>query len=437
MSGKPVSKPLRILYVTGPGDIIGTYRYWEKQQDDPAQVSVTYSGQFYDVCQNLGATGYAIATQPKKAVYKAENFILEHRPRPLIHARGLLYHLGLVWYGLGILISALRWRIDLAVVANGTMHWFMLLLMPLLGIKVVPSLHCVLWLKHQPIKKSQRILLALDRYLFQKSTAILAVSAEILQQVATVIPASQRLSQVNTPKLVEFLPLYRAHEFNDVQPVNFHRQPFRVLFVGRIERDKGIFDLLQMAEQLVLQGRYPIHFDVCGIGSDLDELQQSVKVLGLEAAFTCHGYCQKVQLRRLFSQSHVVIAPTTTRFVEGFCKVVAEGILVGRPVLTSRVCPALSYVRPGVVEVEPDNVPQYIEALLKLYQDREFYQQKLQGCLTVQSPFYDRRRSWGYQLEQVIRQAFATEACYQAPARLIAPNQIDSTVTVETGSSFK
>lgn len=36
-------RPLRILYVAGPGNVIGTYNHWVKGEDDPAQVSVTYS----------------------------------------------------------------------------------------------------------------------------------------------------------------------------------------------------------------------------------------------------------------------------------------------------------------------------------------------------------------------------------------------------------
>ena len=40
------SKPLRILYAAGPGNVLGTYRHWRGGEDDPSQVAMTYSGQF-------------------------------------------------------------------------------------------------------------------------------------------------------------------------------------------------------------------------------------------------------------------------------------------------------------------------------------------------------------------------------------------------------
>ena len=61
-----ITKPLRILYAAGPGDVIGTYNHWINRQDDPSQVSVTYSGQFYEVCCALDAEGYVISSYGKK-----------------------------------------------------------------------------------------------------------------------------------------------------------------------------------------------------------------------------------------------------------------------------------------------------------------------------------------------------------------------------------
>ena len=40
-------------------------------------------------------------------------------------------------------------------------------------------------------------------------------------------------------------------------------------------------------------------------------------------------------MREMFRQAHVLIVPTTTDFIEGFNQVVVEGVLAGRPVITS------------------------------------------------------------------------------------------------------
>jgi len=94
--------------------------------------------------------------------------------------------------------------------------------------------------------------------------------------------------------------------------------------------------------------------------------------------------------------------PTRTGFAEGFNKVVAEGILSCRPVVTSAVCPALPYVRDAVVEVAPDDIMGYSNALLKLCDDRQFYEQKRQSCLGLQEQFYDHSKGWGGALKSIL-----------------------------------
>ena len=43
-------KQLRILYASGPEDVIEAYNFWAQNQDVPSQVSVPYCRQFYEVC---------------------------------------------------------------------------------------------------------------------------------------------------------------------------------------------------------------------------------------------------------------------------------------------------------------------------------------------------------------------------------------------------
>jgi glycosyltransferase involved in cell wall biosynthesis len=187
-----------------------------------------------------------------------------------------------------------------------------------------------------------------------------------------------------------------------MEPPNLNRYPFRILFVGRMEADKGVFDILEIAKRFASEGRKDFVFELCGSGSALECLRLAVKESELEHLFICHGYCNKPKMRQIYGRSHVVIVPTKTDFVEGFNKVVIESILAGRPVVTSAVCPAISEVRPAVVEVPPDDIKAYGEALIKLSEDREFYREKQQNCANLQEKFYDYSQSWGAQLKSTI-----------------------------------
>ncbi len=181
-----------------------------------------------------------------------------------------------------------------------------------------------------------------------------------------------------------------------------NRSPFRVLFVGRIESDKGVFDVLEIAKRFASQGRQDITFDLCGKGSMLESLRLAAKEAGIDSSFVCHGHCNKPQMREMFKQAHVVIVPTRKDFIEGFNQVVVEGVLCGRPVVTSAVCPALAYVRNAAVEVAPNDIKAYGDALLKLCDDRQFYEQKRRGCIGAQEQFYDPSRSWKAALKSIL-----------------------------------
>ena len=74
-----MAKPLRILYAAGPGNVLGTYRHWREGKDDPTQVAITYSGQFYEVCQELNAQTYVIATCRIPGRLADGNFRIVHR----------------------------------------------------------------------------------------------------------------------------------------------------------------------------------------------------------------------------------------------------------------------------------------------------------------------------------------------------------------------
>lgn len=389
-------KSLRILYALGPENIIEAYNYWVEGQDAPSQVSVTFSSQFYEVCKTLDAKGYVIAQSPKQELIKDERFTIEHRRVPLPAASGIFYHLRQIWYGLHLLASTIGFRANIVVIDSGTTYWFVLSLFSWLGVKVIPSLHCLLWCKYLPLRLVDRLNLKFSRSLFTSDCrAILVASQDVAEQVS-------HLTTGKNQPVLEFFSTYRRTYFTNLAPSSEKRLPFYVLFAGRIEQNKGVFDLLEIAKDFSNQGKSDIIFDICGEGSALEALCLAAKQAGICNSFICYGYRSKLQMREMFERSHVVIVPTRTEFVEGFNRVVCESILSNRPVITSAVCPALFYVRDAVVEVPPNDVQAYSDALLRLYSDRQFYEQKKQACLIVQEQFYNPSKSWGAVLKSVL-----------------------------------
>ena len=74
--------------------------------------------------------------------------------------------------------------------------------------------------------------------------------------------------------------------------------------------------------------------------------------------------------------------------------------LAGR--LLHRVCPALEDLRDASIEVEPDNIDQYREAIVKLSEDKQLYVRKHLACSALHGPFYDIKDSWGAKMIEAL-----------------------------------
>jgi glycogen synthase len=382
------NQSLRILYAGGEGDVVRTYRHWVRGEEDPTQVSMTSSGMFYDLCRDHGHQAYVISTCPRKDRLRDGQFTIVQRQLPFAKGPGALYHLGQILAGLRLIFVALWFRADVAVVVCGSTYWFVLRVLPLLGVKVVASLHCVLYPKYRQLSRVQRMLRRISRAFFiRDALRILSMSQDITNQVIETTAGRQR-------PLLPFLPTYRRGKFDGIPAPKAGQRPFRVCFAGRIERNKGVFDLLAIAERFDREGRHEIEFDICGDGSALPELTLRAQQAGIASRFHLHGYCNWTAMRERYSEAHAVIVPTTSEFIEGFNQVIAEAVLAGRPVITSEVCPAIFYVREAVVEAPVDDVQKYGDAILKLCDDPAFYAAKVAACTEVREQFYDLDRSW-------------------------------------------
>jgi glycosyltransferase involved in cell wall biosynthesis len=222
--------------------------------------------------------------------------------------------------------------------------------------------------------------------------------------------------------VIPFLPFYRRATFEGIEAC-VHAHPFRVLYAGRIVRSKGVFDLLDVARTLQKADRTTIEFDLCGSGRDLDELKSAAASAGVAARFRCLGHCSREQMREFYGRSQIVVAPTKAEFVEGFNKVVAEAILAGRPVITSDTCPALEYVKAGVVEVPPDDVLALEKAILALADDVNLFKNKVNACGTLRELFLDAGTNWA----SALRRALQLTTQHSSRSRIPATEQRAST----------
>jgi GT2 family glycosyltransferase/glycosyltransferase involved in cell wall biosynthesis len=378
---KSESDRFDIMYVEGPGDVVESFRRWNSQEDVLTETSLTYSGQFFDFCKANNLKTYAISYHKEAKQEITPQFHVENLPK-LILGRGALYHLSQILYGLRLVAIAIRLRPKYLDVTSGVTYWFVLSPVKLFGIKIVSHLHNCLWpIGYRPSGLNKRILLALDGWFFRRIAAMsLCVSPEIERQIEMITGASHR-------PIYQFRGQFYRKDFEHPPlPLPHNQKPFNIVFAGRVERNKGVFDLLDMAEQLRNDG---VTFEICGGGRALEELQQECQQRGLGDIVSIKGNLQRPQLLAAYARAHVVIVPTRSDFDEGFAKVAAEAILLNRPAICSSVVPAIEVLKNAVIEVTAEDLDGYVNTIKQLLFDSKYYESLCQNCPSLREQFLD------------------------------------------------
>jgi glycosyltransferase involved in cell wall biosynthesis len=365
--------PTDVLYCEGPGDLVSSYETWKRGGDFTKETSVTFSGQFFEFCRLERLTFHAVSYCGRAHSIVDGPCTISNLPRQDIQLPKVGYELSVLVYALRLLLLALRVRPQVIFVASGVIDWAYLGILRLSGAKVVPILHNTLWPEgfRPKIGLRQRAY----RFVWQRCVwSTLAVSPACVRQVHAV---------AGPVPVTVFKPSFPPASFVKAEPQSLAKTPFRVMFAGRIERDKGVFDILDMAEELP-----HVEFSLCGDGQALPELQCQINGRRLENV-TTHGKLDRTQLLSRYREAHVVIVPTRSTFAEGFAMVVAEAILLLRPVISNPVVPAAEVLRSAVISVLTDDVAGYVAAILELSGKDEAYSRLIDNAAALRPIILD------------------------------------------------
>jgi len=329
----------RIFYAAGPGDVIRAHGHWMRNEPDPTQLPITYSSEFCDFCRDINAEAYIVSSHNEKHVFRDGPITLEHRPKPRPGAAGLAYHFHEILYAFRLLERAVRFRANWAVLHSGSTHLFVMPAFRLLGIRTVVMLHNTLWPSgFPPRRRVQRLIARINSMCFRwAATATVGVSPECIRQV-------KQLTRGRHNALYEIRPHYGRQTFETIPPPPpFDRDnPFKILWSGRMEGNKGPLDVLKIARQIEQRAPGRVRWHVIGTGPVVDQFQCERERLGLNSVVSYSTWKLPTELREIIGITHATIVPTRSVFAEGLAKTAVESVLSGRPVITSRVVPALA-----------------------------------------------------------------------------------------------
>lgn len=125
---------------------------------------------------------------------------------------------------------------------------------------------------------------------------------------------------------------------NDVKPYT-EAKIYDGVFVGRIAKEKGIFDLLE-AWKRVVEVRKNAKLLIIGSGIELPLAKEKIVASGLENNILIRGQCNDTELYSLLKSSKIFIFPS---LFEGWGISVAEALACGLPIIAYDI-PALREV---------------------------------------------------------------------------------------------
>ena len=151
------------------------------------------------------------------------------------------------------------------------------------------------------------------RRVLSSSRAVTTVSSWLASQVKQMVPASN--------PIVSPMPV-ATHLFTP----GGDRQPAQLLFVGRLNAQKGITHLLEAVAAM----RERVALDVVGDGADRELLVRQADTLGLSGRVHWHGALPQPRLVEFYRRATAVVVPSKE---EGFGLVAVEAQLCETPVV--------------------------------------------------------------------------------------------------------
>lgn len=144
----------------------------------------------------------------------------------------------------------------------------------------------------------------------------------------------------------------------------------RALFVGRLMREKGIFELVEAFGDVVQRTQCELVIVGEGDPSEEQELRDRIRLLGLESHVTMKGYLAGPALSNAYQTASIFVLPSWS---EGFATVLAEAMDAGLPIITTHIRGAADHLVAGenALFVEPRDVKGLASTLTRLFQEQD------------------------------------------------------------------
>lgn len=242
----------------------------------------------------------------------------------------------------------------------------------MLGRKIVYQIHGG---SVEQFCNSRPLMRAFCRQLFRLTDYVVVISAVQFDRFARLFESNRVTLIPNAIDLTEFAR-ERKPDLQATRPHGLH-----LLFLARLVRDKGIFELIEamsaLREDAVLSG---LTLTIAGSGPAYQEVVQRTAALGLNGRVRIVGSVQGEAKAKLLREADIFILPS---YHEGLPYALLESLACGIPVIATRVGGIPDVVQQGIhgVLIEPRNVEEIVRAIRLLACDTSLLERMSDHCV--------------------------------------------------------
>ena len=141
-----------------------------------------------------------------------------------------------------------------------------------------------------------------------------------------------KFSEPNCPILFNWTATEKLLRIGEKKLKNKVDRPLNILYLGWLEKEKGIFDFLEVCSELKQKDKFKVF--IAGGGSREGESKELVCKRGIQDITTFVGWVEGIQLQDLLNNSHILVLPS---WAEGFPNAVIEAMASGLAVIVTSV----------------------------------------------------------------------------------------------------
>lgn len=388
--GMSPGSDLRIAFIAGPGDAVGTFDCWSRDEHEPRTPVIAYSTMFYSVVDAISAEALILVEHDKQPSAPNPRFRFSYTPRRRDRTK-FGYRMDERDFARRALRHLRDYRPDVILVGTDA---------PTLLIDTLPPARRIILTAHNtywPAGCRKTSLKARVRYWGQARSlrridVALSTSSECAAQIAALGGPSGTKSFTEVPQI---LPAFYPEEIAPSPSVR------RLLFVGRIEAEKGVLDLLE-AFKIVAADHPELTLEYVGTGSVDELLRAAILASPLADRITFHGHLMAQDVHNQLASSDLLICPTRSSFNEGLALVVVEAAVHGKPTLLSSIVPAKGLLPRAHVEFPVDDTLALSRHLRHIIDTPKEYAKLQAELASNRAQFRDRRNSWGSMLYRAL-----------------------------------